>query len=237
LPIISIIANTLDNLLMPRFVRAFNNNNLKEVMESWHTTIRLMASFIYPCCLFLVVVAPILIPALFSNKYAESVIIFQVYTLGLLTRISTFSIIVRAIGKTKVILWVTLVTVIGNIILTLIMMSWWGLIGAPIATVIVMTISRLIYVYSITQYLNIKINNVFPWLSLAHSLVASIVSVIPIIGLMNLGKNLNEWVLMGLAGILFTICYVGITKVSSSLTLTDKSLVRSILPDRFKWVI
>lgn len=235
LPIISIIANTLDNLLMPRFVKAFQEDNTEEVINSWHTTIRLMAAFIYPCCFFLIVSAPLLIPALFSERYIDSVIIFQVYTLGLLTRISTFSVIVRAIGKTKVILWVTMGTVISNIVFTLLFMQWWGLVGAPIATVMTMLISRLLYVYAITYYLKLSMIAVFPWKSLSHSFIVSALSVLPVVFFLN--YSLNIWLQLLLSALLFSCFYVFLTRFSMSLTYEDKKVIKGMAPKGFKWIV
>ncbi len=235
LPIINIIANTLDNLLMPRFIKAFKEKDTPGVITSWHTTIRMMASFIYPCCFFLIATAHLLIPAIFSERYIDSVIIFQIYSLGLLTRISTFSIIVRAIGKTKDILWVSIGTVIGNILLTLLFMSWWGLVGAPIATVLVMLIMKIMYVYSVTHYLKINMIDVFPWMSLLHSLLASTISTLPVLALLSL--EINVWLHLLLLSIVFSISYILLTKISLSLTKSDKEAIRSITPKRLKWII
>jgi len=235
IPVIGIIANTLDNLMMPKFIEAYKNKNIDEILDIWHGAIRLMAAFIYPSCLFLIFTAPLLIPAIFSDKYASSVIIFQIYTLGLLSRISTFDIIMRAIGRTKAILWITLFSVIVNLILTYWFMSLWGLMGAPIATVITMLAMRIGYLKAITGYFDISLNAVFPWASLGKSLLASVVSAIPVFYM--LSWNINVWILLLSMGIVFSAIYLVLIRVLDSLTERDKSSVRDVLPSRLKWVV
>jgi len=235
IPVIGIIANTLDNLMMPKFIEAYKNKNIDEILDIWHGAIRLMAAFIYPSCLFLIFTAPLLIPAIFSDKYASSVIIFQIYTLGLLSRISTFDIIMRAIGRTKAILWITLFSVIVNLILTYWFMSLWGLMGAPIATVITMLAMRIGYLKAITGYFDISLNAVFPWASLGKSLLASVVSAIPVFYM--LSWNINVWILLLSMGVAFSAIYLVLIRVLDSLTERDKSSVRDVLPSRLKWVV
>jgi len=220
---------------MPKFIEAYKNKNIDEILDIWHGAIRLMAAFIYPSCLFLIFTAPLLIPAIFSDKYASSVIIFQIYTLGLLSRISTFDIIMRAIGRTKAILWITLFSVIVNLILTYWFMSLWGLMGAPIATVITMLAMRIGYLKAITGYFDISLNAVFPWASLGKSLVASVVSAIPVFYM--LSWNINVWILLLSMGVVFSAIYLVLIRVLDSLTERDKSSVRDVLPSRLKWVV
>ncbi len=235
IPVIGIIANTLDNLLMPSFVQAYKDKKIDEIILIWHASIRLMAAFIYPCCLFLICSAPLLIPAIFSEKYIGSVIIFQIYTLGLISRISTFDIIMRAIGRTKDIFWITLLAVFTNLVLTLVLMKLWGLIGAPIATVLTMLVMRLCYLKAITSLFNIKINDVFPWNSIFKSLVISCISSIPVLLLYQF--SFNVWVQLLVMGVSFSLCYLLLLNVITSLTNQDKDSIREFLPRRIKWIL
>jgi len=235
IPVISIIANTLDNLLMPSFVQAYKDKKIDEILDIWHTTIRLMAAFIYPCCLFLICSAPLLIPAIFSEKYIGSVIIFQIYSLGLLSRVSTFDIIMRVIGRTRAIFWITLLSVIVNISLTFLFMSFWGLIGAPIATVFTLLVMRFLYLRAITSYFDIHIKDVFPWISLLKSLFISCVSAVPVLVLYQ--YSFNQWVHLLIMGCSFSACYLILLKVIGSITEQDKQSVRNIIPNKFGWII
>lgn len=235
IPVINILANTLDNLMMPRFVEAYKDKKESEILTSWHSMIRLMAVFIYPCCIFLIATASLLIPALFTDKYTGSILIFQIYTLGLLTRISTFNVIIRAIGKTKVILWVSILSIISNTILTFLLMDLWGLIGAPIATVITTSLMRFSYLISITHYLGVRLTKVFPWQSLLHSLAASIIALLPLFLLFKL--DINIWINLILMGISYSVIYIATIKVSKSLNVKEKQIIKNLLPKKLDWIV
>jgi O-antigen/teichoic acid export membrane protein len=235
IPVIGIIANTLDNLLMPQFVKAYKEHNLAGIITSWHRTIRLMAMFIYPSCLFLILSAGLLIPAIFSDKYVGSVIIFQIYTVSLLSRISTFDVIMRAIGQTKYILWISLASILFNVVFTYLFMQYWGLVGAPIATVITLVLMRLAYLISITRFFHIGLKKVFPWRSILSSLMLSIIASIPAILIMNI--EFNDWLRLGVMALAFSATYLVLLKHTDILTLDDKALVKGILPKVLHWAI
>jgi O-antigen/teichoic acid export membrane protein len=235
IPVIGIIANTLDNLLMPQFVKAYKEHNLAGIITSWHRTIRLMAMFIYPSCLFLILSAGLLIPAIFSDKYVGSVIIFQIYTVSLLSRISTFDVIMRAIGQTKYILWISLASILFNIFFTYLFMQYWGLVGAPIATVMTLVLMRLAYLISITRFFHIGLKEVFPWRSILSSLLLSIISSIPALLIMSI--EFNDWLRLGAMALAFSATYLVLLKHTDILTLDDKTLVKGILPKVLHWAI
>jgi len=235
IPVVSILANTLDNLMMPKFVESYKNKRTDEILHSWHSMIRLMAVFIYPCCLFLITSASLLIPALFSDKYIGSIIIFQIYTLGLLTRISTFNVIMRAIGKTKIILWISLFSILLNIYLTITLMELWGLLGAPIATVVTTAMMRYAYLIGITYYLKVKMLQVIPWQALAHSLLASVIASLPVIFLLD--ADINIWVNLLVMAIIYSTIYISLIRKNQSLTIQEKGLIKDYLPTRLKWLI
>jgi len=235
IPVIGIIANTLDNLHMPNFVQYYKGNNISELLRVWHTSVRFMAAFIYPCCLFLIVSAPLLIPAIFSDKYIGSVIIFQVYALGMLSRISTFDIILRVIGKTKIIFFTALMSIIVNLVLTYSLMDMFGLIGAPIATVITLLFMRLTYLKAITHHFKISLFQVFPWKSLGKSLVSACVSIIPVLLIYPL--DLNVWLHLFLMACVFSASYLILMKLVSALNEQDKYSLKSFLPRRLSWIV
>jgi len=235
IPVIGIIANTLDNLHMPQFVQFYKDNNINELLSVWHTSVRFMAAFIYPCCLFLIVSAPLLIPAIFSDKYIGSVIIFQVYALGMLSRISTFDIILRVMGKTKVIFIAALMSIAVNLVLTYSLMAVFGLMGAPMATVITLMVMRITYLKAITHHLKISLYQVFPWKSLAKSLLSACLSTLPVLLVYPL--MLNVWLHLLLMACVFSASYLVLMKLVSGLNEQDKYSLKGFLPRRLSWIV
>ncbi|WP_168204054.1 oligosaccharide flippase family protein [Aliikangiella coralliicola] len=235
IPMLNVIANSLGNILMPRFVEEYKKNNIAEVVRLWHSGIRMMATFIYPAFVFFVITAGHLIPFLFTEKYIESVIIFQVYTIVLLTRITSYDAIARAVGQTKVLMKVSLMAVALNIALTIGLVSWIGIIGAPLATVIVTFIVRGSHLWIITKLIDISIADVFPWRSLGKLFAASLVAAVPLIPILN--TDLSHFPMLAACGVVFAVSYLLVFRKTGALTDSELKSIRSALPKKLRWVI
>jgi len=141
----------------------------------------------------------------------------------------------RAIGKTKIILWVALSSIVINLIFTYLFMMWWGLIGAPIATVLTLLILRSSYLFAITHYFNISLKDVFPWPSILKSLVISCLASVPILLLMQ--YSFDVWLHLLLLFIVYSVSYLGLLRLIPSLTASDKDGIRDFLHIKIRWIV
>lgn len=235
IPMLNVIANSLGNILMPKFVEEYRAGNKQAVVKLWHSSIRMMAMFIYPMLVYSILTADHLIPFLFTEAYIESVIIFQVYTLGLLTRITSYDSIVRTVGKTGILFKMTSLAVILNITFTIALIELIGIVGAPLATVIVSAIIRFIYLVVITKLLDITLAQVFPWMSLVRLLGASLLAALVMWPLLML--ELSHFLMLAITAPVFGIVYLVAFKYSGALSSKEKESVRGLLPKRLRWVI
>lgn len=235
IPMLNVIANSLGNILMPKFVEEYRAGNKKAVVKLWHSSIRMMAMFIYPMLVYFIITADRLIPFLFTEEYIGSVIIFQVYTLGLLTRITSYDSIVRTVGKTGILLKMTSFAVVLNITFTIGLIEMIGLVGAPLATIIVSAIIRFSYLVVITKLLDISLAQVFPWSSLIRLLASSLFSAIVIWPLLML--DLTHFQMLALTAPIFGIAYLIAFRFSGALNNSEKKSVRGLLPKKLRWVI
>ncbi|MES2663455.1 MAG: oligosaccharide flippase family protein [Pseudomonadota bacterium] len=235
IPVINIINNTVDNLLMPKFIQIFESHNTRGLLDFWHRSIRILACLMYPCFFFLVFTAHLLIPALYSDKYLDSVPIFQIYSCTILFRVSTYNVIVRVIGKTGIMARVALISEILSLAITFTLVHFFGLIGAPIATVIGTAIVVGGYLYNICFELNISWRDIFPWKSLLSIAVLSAAPLLPLYPLHWL--EWSEWPTLGIMALVYCVGYLILVRTTHVISNEDKDQVREILPGRFKnWI-
>ncbi len=235
IPMLNVIANSLGNILMPRFVEEYRQGNIDAVVSLWHSSIRMMAMFIYPTLVFFLLTADHLIPFLFTDAYIDSVIIFQVYTLGLVTRITSYDAIVRAVGKTKILFKMAMLAVFLNIVFTVALIEMIGIVGAPLATVIVGTTLRFGYLIIITKILDINIRSVFPWVSLAKLLISSGVAALVILPILML--EFGHFEMLAIAGSIYTVVYLIALRFSNALGKSEKESIRRLLPNKLSWLV
>lgn len=241
IPFVNVVQNALDNLLMRQFITLFNANNIKGMIDLWHNAIKMMALFLYPVMVFFVLVGPLLIPALFSANYHESAIIFQIYTCVLVFRVSTYNVIVRVIGKTAILVWITLFTIVSNTAITIALVEIFGMQGAPISSVITAGLLAGAYIVAIRFYLNLNATSVFPWMALVRILFHSIISAIPAWLLMQVHvdptQSWETWAQMGAMGVAYLITYWLQVKWLPVIPAEDRAKIREVLPARLQWVL
>jgi O-antigen/teichoic acid export membrane protein len=230
IPVINVIANSMNNILMPNFVGFYDSKDTQGLLEQWHSSIRVMALIVYPGFVFFVCTADILIPLLFSDKYIDSIIIFQVYTFALITKVTTYDAIVRAAGKTRVLLKLALASIVLNISLTILLIESIGIVGAPFATVITMFVVRFLYLKTTSDLLSIMISDVFPWKSLAHIILIALISFLPIILVRNL--DYHSAILLILMSVFYAPLYFFLIKRFKVLNNKEKGALRGVLPKR-----
>jgi len=235
IPMLNVISNSLGNILMPRFVEEYRLGNIDTVVKLWHSSIKMMAMFIYPALVFFLLTADHLIPFLFTDAYIDSVIIFQVYTLGLITRITSYDAIVRAVGKTKILFKMAMIAVFLNITFTVVLIEFIGIVGAPLATVLVGTTLRFGYLMIITKLLNISMLSVFPWVSLAKLLFSSACAALIVLPILML--DLSHFELLAISGSIYGAVYLLALRFSNALGASEKKSIRRLLPNKLSWII
>ena len=204
-------------------------------MKLWHSSIKMMAMFIYPTLIFFLLTADHLIPFLFTDAYLDSVIIFQVYTLGLITRITSYDAIVRAVGKTKILFKMSVLAVTLNIAFTIGLIELIGIVGAPLATVIVGTVLRFVYLIVITKLMEVSLVRVFPWMSLLKLMLASIVAGICTLPVLFL--TYSHLIMLVLSGSVFGVTYLIAFRFFGALTESERNSVRGLFPKKLRWIL
>jgi len=235
IPLINVISNSLHNILMPNFTKAVQENNTAELLRSWHGAIRLMALFVYPTFAFFVATGDLFIPALFSDKYAEASIIFQIYMFTLLRRITSPDAIIRAIGKTGILLKMSVFSIFINIGLTYYLISKFGVIGAPVATVATTYTVFAIYLNVVSRMLEVPIRRLIPWSSLLKLLSMSVVAILAA-SLFRL-SDIPRLGLLACIAFTYGLIYWVLLRQSSVLPKSEREALRGILPRKLQWAI
>ncbi len=235
IPMLSVVINSLGNILMPNFVKSYADKDIDSILVYWHRSTVLIAIVVYPLMVLMIAIGDVIIPMLFTEKFNDSIIIFQIYTFGLIFRITTYDSIVRAIGQTKMLLRVTFISLFLNVILTILMIELLGIIGAPIATFLTILVVRLEMLRVIKKLLGISFSNVFPWGKLLKILLVSIFSLIVVYPLISIELILiYKFFAISLAyGLVYLLCLRSFSVLDDS----ELSSLSSIIPEKYLSVL
>lgn len=235
IPMLSVIINSLGNILMPKFVKSYAENDISNILVYWHRSTVLIAFVVYPMMVLMITIGDVLIPMLFTEKFNDSIIIFQIYTFTLLFRITTYDSIVRAMGQTKMLLRVTLISLVLNMILTISMIELFGIIGAPFATFLTILAVRLEMLRVIKNLLEIKFIDVFPWIKLLKILSISILSLFFVLPVLSIDMSLVFKFFA--ASAVYGIVYLIFARVFSLLDTDEIDSLNSIIPRKYLSVL
>jgi len=169
LPFVSMVTASTSIVLMPVFSKAFHEKTgIDELLSTWKSTMSKSALIIYPLLIFVMAYSSDIMILLYSKRYANSSIYFQINMFLNFFNIIIFAPLFLSMGKTKVysnghmllaaLMWIT------NYIVVL-------TIHTPEAVAINTTALSILklffFVYLASRYLNIRFIDFFPFKSLA----------------------------------------------------------------------
>lgn len=162
LPINDFFASSIRTILLPEFAKNFQKNNKEEIVSTWKESRRKLAIISFPIVSLFFFISPELLTFVYGEQYYEAVPIFQIYLfIPLLSNIES-SFILHANGKTRLILYASLVNFSVNMVFNYIFIQLIGTNGPPIATVLAQLLSSWIAIRWVNKELNLEGLRLFP---------------------------------------------------------------------------
>jgi peptidoglycan biosynthesis protein MviN/MurJ (putative lipid II flippase) len=98
----------------------------------------------------------------YNDNFALSARIFNIYALTLLSRVMINQVYCYVHHDNWVLTWSTAAEVVINIVLSLLLMQWLGLIGIPLATVLAYAIQKAFITYYIRRKYGVRLSEYIP---------------------------------------------------------------------------
>ena len=176
IPVISGLCVTAGAVIMPKLTEYYKNNEIEKLLDIWHVSIEKVALIVFPCFVFFLIYAKQVITLLYTDSFADSVIIFRIYLFLLLFGITIYGNIFNASNRNTYFLYITIITVLLNTPLGILMVKLYGNMGPAVARVTAYTIQCLISIIAIKYILHIQFKDVFPWKVLLQLMLCSFAS-------------------------------------------------------------
>ncbi|MDI9520819.1 MAG: oligosaccharide flippase family protein [Bacillota bacterium] len=168
---VTIIAGSVTSVLLPQITRLLQQGKKIQALKTWEDAIVLSFIVISFFAIAFFVFAPEVIMVLYSEKYLLGVDVFRVFCLVLLLRCTYFGIVLNATGKTKYIFYSSFASLALNILLSMVLIPYLGLLGPALASLIsaiVMNLAQLVYTSYCTE---ISFSHIFPWKTIGKVLI------------------------------------------------------------------
>lgn len=175
LPFVGIVTGSITAVLMAEMVKSFSDEEPLKALDLWKLAATKASLILFPLTAFLIVFADGFVVILFSDKYASSTGVFQVFLGMLPLRIFSFGSILVSAGASRFILWRTMVWAISSLCLSVYFMNLWGIIG--VAWAILLTqylIAAPLNFWKIRKLTDCRYRELIPWKQLGLILSISL---------------------------------------------------------------
>lgn len=183
IPFVPMIANAVAAVMMPRFVAAYLDGRKKDLLHSWSDALNKVSIIVLPLMVLFVVIAHELIVVLFSEKYLNAVLPFQIYTLILFQRVTAYDAVLKAIDRTHMVTLWALGTIVINLALSIPLVIRLGMAGAALSTLIANVIMWFFVLAKIGEGLDVPMTEVFPFRFYGRTLAAATLAGMPSLAL------------------------------------------------------
>ena len=212
---ISIVGTSLTAVLLPQVARLLKKQEERKAITIWGDAVRLGYSIICFFVMLLFVFAPQMISLLYSEKYLPGVAVFRVYSIVLLFRCTYFGLILNSVGKTKLILYSSIISLCINVILNYGLFLLLGIVGPALATLVCVCVVDLAQLYATAKELHIPVKELMPWKDLfIISLINLILGLLlfTIVQVISLGVDIKGMIIALGMGLVAMVVYYLIMK-------------------------
>lgn len=154
--IINYVGASISSLFLPVISEFYSAKDFKSLKQIYKTVTKWIFGISFPLLLLYLFFSEWIIKILFGPSYIFGWLALFVLALGRFVRqlLLPSGYIIRAIGRTKIVMAVSWVSAITNIILNVILIPYYGIVGAAIATTISIffaSVFDLIYTYRLVN--------------------------------------------------------------------------------------
>lgn len=190
-PVVRVIPFAVGSVLISKYVAMFLANDLTSLRNLWIKSVEKVSLIVIPLTLYFILVAKEFIVILFSDTYVAAVLPFQIYTLIILTRVAHYGSVLQAFGDTRAIVRLSVNLLLTNIILTIPLTYYFGVVGAVSGTLLANLINWRITLGVIGKHLDVKWTHAIPFQPYIRILSISLLSAIVVIAVSTVMPDFN----------------------------------------------
>ena len=179
IPLIGVITSSICLVMIVPFRKAFNDSNFEDCIGIYHKVAEKISFILLPVMVYFALLSTPFIIFMYSVKYIDSVFPFLLYLLIIPAR-SLLQGAMAAVGKGKVLLRNSIISLALNTMLTLILVERYGYLGAIISTIIVIYLWDVsISLKEVSSSLKIKYSELYPFKKILKIFICASFASIP----------------------------------------------------------
>jgi len=174
-PFISSLYGSVSVILIPELIKLIQGDKVEDAVRLKSKAISTTAFIIYPILVYILFFSKPILSIYLTEKYAESALIFSIFSLALLVRINDYQDILIAKGKASGIFKISLFMLLLNVILNYFFIKNWGIVGGAMAYFIWLIGYASLLAYTTAASINKTVNDFFDFKKMLKILFVSTV--------------------------------------------------------------
>ena len=136
--VFNVLAQAINQVLMPAVSRLEAAGRRDDLRVLFEKSVCFLSLLLFPACVGLVVVSPVLLDLLFGGRYGDSVPVFQILVASALALplATVGSAVLTGLGRLRALVWMTWAGVTLGLAMLLVWTPRWGPVGAAAATLV-----------------------------------------------------------------------------------------------------
>jgi len=175
MPMVDIVYTPMSEVLMVEIGRAKGAG----LLRSWHGAVDKLATILFPAACGSWLLGPMLLPLLFTEKYAASVPLFILATVEMPLWILPCDALLRAAGETRFFFLFNVARLPVTAVAVVLAIRFFGLPGAIAAGIFCEGAGRIVLALRGSRFLQARARDLFDWSGLGRIAGAAVLAVIP----------------------------------------------------------
>jgi O-antigen/teichoic acid export membrane protein len=224
IPLDSIFQASVANVLRASLPSLVRDGNHVEIARLIRESIRKLAIIVLPSFVFLFGYSHEFITVLFTQQYAESVMIFRIYLLLVPLHMFVLSLVPQVFGKTKLNLYIVILSTGALLTLSYVLLQIVGFYGPAIAFVATQYIAVVVYIIVVLRLTHSTISGLLPLRDILKITAVALACLL----VARIGVPINVSGLLGLilAGAIFSIAFIPLALGTRVFTADDRQLMQ-----------
>lgn len=210
----------LTGIQTPLFARLYSEDKMDQLREAYSTLTKFFVFTLVPCAIAMILLAPRLIPFLFTETYEESALVAMILIVFLfgetLTSIPQSMLIV--FQESRPVIWSRVIAVL-SVPMLIVLVPTLGAVGAALSIGVPRLMARVYATYYTGQHYHTK----FPWVFMFRVLAASLIGAIPLWFV----RDENWWWMLA-ATLVFAILFIGLFKAFGGFDAQEKDRLKTL---------
>jgi O-antigen/teichoic acid export membrane protein len=231
IPMVLRIPYAITAAYMTTFTRLFDQRRFEELHRRWMQMTEKVTLLIVPIAMCFLVFADDVVCLLFGSQFPQAVVVFQIYTFTLLTRVSSYSGLLKCFGDSRFVFRTSVLLVVLNVVFTMVGIQILGLYGAPLGASIAHHATLWVSLRRIAEHVGVPMRRLIRCRFYLGVLALALITALVVrFGLLWLGATIPVQVAVSIP-----LYLAGFTLVAGRVRLIDaedRRFVLSLLPLR-----